>query len=420
MTTPQAQRRPSRKLSENGGVYRHVKLDGDMEKSEILDLLRKAKDNQQYTMLTFDEVTFDATIAAAVVDLFLVSARFGRVWEKLNVEFCEGPTDLIVTAAMMMDCVKYLFLASDQNQEEVMLRFSTTLRINTSLQSLWLLIPFSEACAASLGEALAHNVTLDKLSLSGSNWDAVENEDTDADADDDDNDDDNGSSEAGSGAAAAQQAISNAALLLAKGLGQNEGLRTLDISCCYLQDDALAVLIGSLVGHPYLQDLDLSRNLSRGNAIKGLAELVQHHDSKVTKLDLREQTRKNPLALSLFSQALVNNETLQTLKLSNNQLHDHHVVELVRALQGNSTLQELDLQHNRITERGLSVLTRHLPELSALAVLLLGGNAFGKEGFNLLESLPDNDDSICTVNETDMQALQHGGSYSILGDIYED
>jgi hypothetical protein len=36
-----------------------------MEESKILELLREVKVAPQYTILTFDEVTFDATITAA-------------------------------------------------------------------------------------------------------------------------------------------------------------------------------------------------------------------------------------------------------------------------------------------------------------------------------------------------------------------
>jgi hypothetical protein len=307
-------------------------------------------------------------------------------------EFCEGPVDLIVSSALMLDCVKHLFLASDENQDDLMIRFSITLRINTSLQSVWLLIPFTESSAAALGEGLAYNNTLDKLSLSGSNWDPIDDDDDDDDSDGSDN-------------------SNNAPLALAKGLGQNTGLRTLDLSCCYLQDDAMALLVGSLVGHPYLQVLDVSRNFCRESTIQALGELVRHDDSKLISLDLREQTRREPLNLTMLSHALYGNDMLETLKLSNNRLTDVLVVELVHQLRGNMTLQELDLQWNLITEKGLDVLTQHLQELQALAVLLLGGNDFGKEGFNRLDRLQDDDDTICTVGEEDLQE----GSYRNLG-----
>jgi hypothetical protein len=42
-----------------------LRFDGNMEESKILELLREVKVAPQYTILTFDEVTFDATITAA-------------------------------------------------------------------------------------------------------------------------------------------------------------------------------------------------------------------------------------------------------------------------------------------------------------------------------------------------------------------
>lgn len=417
----------------NGGLARKLRFDSQMEQGEILEWIREAREEQQYSILTFDEVTFDENIVASVIDLFRISSRYGRVWERLNLEFCEGPVDLVINAAMMMECVKHLFLASDRKQEEVMVRLSSTLRINTSLQSLWLLIPVTESCASTLGEALVYNDTLDKLSLSGSNWDVAEEEDDDddSDSDSDDDSDDDGAVDGefyNTNRTDTAQSVTAAPLALAKGLAQNRGLRTFDISCCYLHDDAIAAMLGALVGHPHLQILDVSRNHCRERSLQMLGEIVRHEQSGLLSLDLREQTDREPLNLAVFAHSLYNNETLKKLKLSNNQLTDIQITELVRALQGNATLQELDLQWNRITERGLNVLTRHLSDLSALSVLTLGGNAFGKEGKHMLESLPDDDDSICTFNEDNLHQQDHhhhqmsgsrmGGA--ILGNIREE
>ena len=54
----------------------------------------------------------------------------------------------------MMDGVKSLFLAMDQPRDEIISRLATTLRINTSLMSLWLLVPLTETSAMALADAL--------------------------------------------------------------------------------------------------------------------------------------------------------------------------------------------------------------------------------------------------------------------------
>lgn len=410
--------RSTRRLSMKGGLNRKLRFDGSMNEPEVLEKILEARHNAQYTIMTFDEVFFTPKITAAVVDFLRTTSRYGRMWDRLNLEFCEGMVDLIVSSAMTLDSIKHLFLASDENQDDLMIRFSSALMINDSLQSVWLLIPFSETSAAALGEGLAYNTTLDKLSLSGSNWDNLGDIEETGDGDDCDIDEKEDYD--------APSSPSNAPLALAKGLGQNTDLRVLDLSCCYLQDDGMTTLIGSLVGQPNLQILDVSRNHCRDSSLRALGELVRHEDSRLVSLDLREQTKANPLNLKTFSHSLFGNETLEILKLSHNRLPDVQVVDLVHHLRGNCTLQELDLQWNHITEKGLNVITEHLQEeLSALAVLLLGGNSFGNEGFKKLEKLQDDDESICTVGEEDLHdSYQNCYSGSItggemLGSIYE-
>jgi hypothetical protein len=338
-----------------------------MDAEEICDILWDAKDNSHLNVISFDEVNFDASIASAVVELL---QSFGRMWEKLNFEFCEGQVDVVLQAALCLNCVKHVFFASDAPQEDLMAKFGTLLRINKSLNSLWLLIPVSPSAAASLGDSLRHNEHLEKLSLSGANWEP-----------------------------------SAARALATSGLADNVALRIMDLSCCFLPDDELSVILEALVGHPSLEGLDLSRNSAEFAAPQLLASMMEHDDCKLQSIDLREQSLdgEEELDITAVAQALEVNETLQILKLSNNGLGDNQVVALARGLRSNTCLQELDLQWNAITEKGLNILTEALSDISALEVLLLGGNAFGEDGYNMLESLPEGDESIQTVNERDLQ-----------------
>ena len=79
---------------------------------------------------------------------------------------------------------------------------------------------------------------------------------------------------------------------LAKGLSKNGGLASLDISCCALPDDAMAMLIQSLAGHPTLEELDLSRNKYDAKSMQALADVMKHPECHVTLLDLTEQWKK--------------------------------------------------------------------------------------------------------------------------------
>ena len=378
--------------STGGGASRKLRLDNNtMDVEEIIEVLIEAKEQPQWNVLTFDEVIFDSTMVAATVDLL---RSYGRTWERLNLEFCEGSVDVIVQAAMVLDCVKHIFLASDDDddaQQQLLITFSTLLRINTALTSLWLLVTLTESATTALGQALAINQTLQKLSLSGCNWEPM-----------------------------APHALAQS------GLANNTSLRTIDWSCCFLHDDELAILLQALVGHPTLEIIDLSRNVARSHTTHTLAHILQQDDTKLLTIDLREQnvtpqddqqqqqqqqqqssSSSNSLDISLLAQSLQNNDMLQTLKLSNNALTDQQIMELANGLKGNSSIQHLDLQWNHITERGLNVFTEVLPHISSLEVLLLGGNAFGLEGFNLLENLPNDDESICTVKDNSLQQQQN-------------
>ena len=364
-----------RLLSVTGGPSRKLRIDASMDAEEICDILSEAKHNSYLNAISFDEVHLDATIASAVVELL---QSFGRTWKELNFEFCHGQVGVVLQAALCLNCVKYVFLASDAPQEDLMMNFGTLLRINKSLTSLWLLIPISCSAAESLGDSLRHNQHLEKLSLSGANWEP------------------------------------NAAQTLAtSGLADNGALRTMDLSCCFLPDDELSVLLEALVGHPCLEGLDLARNSAQRATPQSLATMMQHEKCKLLSIDLREQSleEEQELNINVVARALEVNETLEILKLSNNGLGDNQVVALAHGLRRNSCLQELDLQWNVITEKGLNFLTEALPDISALEVLLLGGNAFGKDGYNMLESLPEDDESIQTVNERDLQE-SWGASYS--------
>jgi hypothetical protein len=368
---------PSRRSTVTGGPSRKLRIDASMDTEEICEILWDAKNNSHLNSISFDEVHLDTTIASAVIELL---QSFGRTWEKLNFEFCQGQVDVVLQAALVLNCVKHVFLASDAPQEEIMAKFGTLLRINKSLTSLWLLIPISVGVAESLGGSLRHNQHLEKLSLSGANWEP------------------------------------NAAKALAtSGLQDNSVLRTMDLSCCFLPDDELSVILQALVGHPSLQGLDLSQNSAQRATPSCLAGMMLHDECKLQSIDLREQRldgagdsnkeeeEEEGLDITAVARALEVNETLEILKLSNNRLGDNQVVALALGLQGNSCLQELDLQWNAITEKGLNILTEALPDISALEVLLLGGNAFGEDGYTMLESLPEDDQSIQTVNERDLE-----------------
>jgi Leucine Rich repeat len=419
-----------------------------MNEYEILEWLTELIDNEQYSTVSFDEISFtNAMLATCLQALHAVSKRHRSYWDKFNVEFCKGPVDLILCTGLALNCFKSLFVAGDgSNEDDIVVKVAAALRINISLRSLWILHPLRLEDALALGDALSINDALDKLSLSGCKWewpDAVlENEDapSDASATEGESFRDTISqwtmSESDDDVEFLEERLRDPALAaeamklpraLASGFQYNTSLRAIDLSSCGLPDEALGIVLQALVGHSTLQTLDVSKNRAGRQTIGALAEIVAHPDSNLIELDLREQRKVSKMAkqkkrgvfrrkkteeeedtfgdgddgldLIPLSQAMYNNETLQVLKLSHNQLTDDQVAELVRNLQGNETLTELDLQYNTITARGLQALTKGLSHLPSLKVLLLGGNDFGKEGNKILAQLEDDDDSVCTILE---------------------
>ena len=468
----------------HGGVPRKLKFDSSFTSQQICDLLMKAKENKHYHTLTFDEVTFDADICASVIDLLkhtALSLSFNALsfagsnssaavtytgsrrasysgpihstggastsgaggdvttansrdglWQSINFEFCEGPTiylNMIIQSIFVLDCVKHLFIASDDKQavnEWLCNPFETSFRTSINLSSLWLLVPVSEKLGKSLGYGLTYNTTLDKLSFSGSTWERAATKslmftpDTTTTPTAISTNGVNGNTTEGNNDG------NNPASRYVTGLAYNTTLKTLDLSCCNLKDHYISNILLGLHNQSSIVNLDISRNKCRELAMQELGQLLHLCECPIKNLDLREQIVPPPddeisvdtantmeeeyLDIKLLNDGLKQNDILQKLKLSHNKLRDGQVVDLARSLKGNRTLEELDLQYNLITDQGVSMFTSLVTEISGLRVLLLGGNTFGQEGQTELEKLQEDDDSVVTVSERDLQAAAAAGS----------
>jgi Leucine Rich repeat len=386
-----------------------LKFNESTTEEEIIEAITIARTDARIHTLAFDEIDITPDIAASLVGLFQHAARSGRDFDRLSLEFCTGYVDLVCLSALTTDSIGHLFLAFDSPNDELIGRLATILRVSTSIQSLSLLIPFTEPTASHLADAIRENKSLEKLSISGSNFDAL----------DDDNDDDNEETEvkttnSGRRVRADSASVSldtsdfaafsptDAALALAEGLRDNVTLSTLDLSCCYLPDEPLSILVSALAGHPNLQVLNLARNYCRGQTMHALGEVVGNEYSKITSLDINEQSSdetpmETPLEIVPLANAIQNNISLESIKLSHNRLDDKQLVHLVDCLQGNETLQELDLQYNTISDQGLEYMTSKLDGIKSLSVLLLGGNEFSAKGQHQLEALHEKEPDVCTI-----------------------
>jgi len=443
--SPPKSEKTNRRVSiKTGSIARKLRFDSTLSESEILEWLSEVIKNDQYSNVSFDDIDISHSILATCMQACsAVSKRHRSYWDRFNVEFCRGPVDILITTALVLNCVRNMFLAGDGSTDGLVIKLAAALRINISLRSLWILHPLTLEDASALGEALSINDVIEKLSLSGCKWewpgsvDSGENSSDESETEgpslrdapsewtNSESDDVEFLEERFRDAGLAAEAL-KLPRALANGLQYNTSLRAIDLSSSGLPDEAMGIVLQALVGHSTLEVLDVSKNRAGMETINALAEIIAHPDTNLTELQLGEQRKKSKaikkktgifrrketeqnedhfgdsgdgLNIIPLAQAMYNNETLQVLKLCQNQLTDDQVSELVRNLQGNETLTELDLQFNAITAHGLQTLTKGLSHLPCLKVLLLGGNDFGKEGTKILAQLEDDDDSVFTILE---------------------
>ena len=411
-----------------------------LAEEDIVEALRVAKTDSRVHTLSFVEIDITPTISSTLVELFQHVARVGRDFEKLSLEFCTGYVDLVLITALATDSIGQLFLALDSPDDELIGRLSAMLRVSASLQSLSLLIPFTTPTASSLSEAIRDNKSLEKISISGSNFDKLDDDDNYYDTDDDDDDDGNDDGDkvnrvnnrtfsSGGGRRARTDSASvsldmsefaadfspaEAASALADGLRENVTLLEVDFSCCYLPDEPLATLVSALVGHPTLQVLNISRNYARRETMDCVGTCIGNEYSKINSLDINEQFSDDspydgPLEITPISNALQNNISLESMKLSLDRIDDKQLMHLVDCLQGNETLQELDLQYNMISDEGLEYLTNKLDGIKSLSILLLGGNDIGDKGHHQLEALQEKEPNVCTIERPTPTKTQQQG-----------
>ena len=167
-------------------------------------------------------------------------------------------------------------------------------------------------------------------------------------------------------------------------LERHEGIRSLEVGLCSLDEDAL---------------LDFSRNLKRVNltllqlvqldlgdrAAHALAAAVQ--ECSLKKLDLTFNEIGDPGAYSLAN--ALSDCGLEVLLLGRNKVTDKGAKAFAKALtKGNSSLKVLDLRRNAITDEGAIALIEALPYTRIQTLQLDANNLTGRIIPHLCASLP--------------------------------
>jgi Ran GTPase-activating protein (RanGAP) involved in mRNA processing and transport len=182
---------------------------------------------------------------------------------------------------------------------------------------------------------------------------------------------------------------------LARGLSRNQHLTLLSFYSCELFDEpSTEQLINGLVDHSSLDTLELRDNNCFGMAaVASLVRSTKH----LKKLDLYHpphtihQVQVPRLNIESLAVALDQNQSLSSLTISNNGLHDGSAAWLAMALRKNSTLRTLDLTGNLISNKGVQSLAVALPEMMGLRQLYLRNNPFNGVGARaILEGVQSN------------------------------
>ena len=135
-------------------------------------------------------------------------------------------------------------------------------------------------------------------------------------------------------------------------------------------------------GYPYspvcLDDMSLidqdMKIVVKQAVVDKQCQLLSLQSSKITSL-----------GVLMLAEALNNNQTLETLYLSNSHISDHGVRFLVDALStSRNTLKTLVLQQNEITNQGVQYLAQMLQTNATLLWLYLGENQISDDGVRML------------------------------------
>jgi hypothetical protein len=193
-------------------------INGDaMDEVKTLAALWEAKSDDTCRELELRGVELDYELTCLLIEVIRA-----KKWQRIRLEFCQGLVNDVVTACMSHDvCSFFIQSAVDGN---IMNSLGYGLNYSKSLLSLRLTIDINSNQSGNFTKAVARNVCLEDLDLSGSTIDP--------------------------------QCIGN----LGFALRINRTLKSLSLDGCYIEDSHLASLLMALQDHPVLKSLSLQQN----------------------------------------------------------------------------------------------------------------------------------------------------------------
>ncbi|XP_067274357.1 dynein regulatory complex subunit 5 isoform X2 [Pseudorasbora parva] len=188
---------------------------------------------------------------------------------------------------------------------------------------------------------------------------------------------------------------------LAKALASCKTLQVFRIHRSKVDDDKCCMLVGQLLDHPSLQELDFSHNHISDRGARAIGKLLNRSQLKRLVVCNNQIRASGAQALA---HALGKNANLTSLNLRLNRIGDEGGQALAQALMKNQTLVNLHLGGNKMTEPTAVALSQALVENWTLKSLNLSNNKLGVDGGKLLEEAMSHNSSLveCDIRLTDV------------------
>jgi len=198
-------------------------------------------------------------------------------------------------------------------------------------------------------------------------------------------------------------------LALAIGSSKNKSLQNILLTESNISDEALVDIITSLSMHPQLQEINLSENRLNKNGCKALATLLQNSATQLQNLDLGDNELDDESIYALVP-ALKNCYQLHTLRLSRNEsitssgwqqlasilepptsklirvlllgnnINDDALAAFASSLVNNYTLNTLKIDNNESITRGREAFLKLLCDTSSVNSTFLSNHTFNYLG----------------------------------------
>jgi Ran GTPase-activating protein (RanGAP) involved in mRNA processing and transport len=172
----------------------------------------------------------------------------------------------------------------------------------------------------------------------------------------------------------------------------------LTLSGCGFIMDLMLPLIKEIKTLKYL---DLSNNnIGISRCTVSVVELVD----LLKKIKLQKLNISNnyigPKELEILAKILVNNTTLISLNLANNNIINKGIIYLVEMLSSmnNQILQELIISNNCIEQKGAIEIAKVIHNCTSLTSLDLSNNCIGHEGFMCLSRVQSQNSTLTSLN----------------------